>query len=175
MKCFCTNQPAFAPTPLSAIFHLPRSLIVAFFAVAAAFSAPGEVRADLRVCNMSVGTVSIALGYRTDEGWQSEGWWVTGPQDCKTVFLGDLPGRFYYIYAVDDVNGASWDGQVFMCTRDGSFTIIGTKNCLVRGYERTGFFEVDTENKTDWTLQLTETPPNGAPQPEQPAPEAQSQ
>ena len=43
-----------------------------------------------------------------------------------------------------------------MCTRDDTFTIFGVEDCLARGYERTGFFEVDTQNRTDWTLQLTE-------------------
>jgi len=43
-----------------------------------------------------------------------------------------------------------------MCTRDESFTIFGVEDCLARGYERTGFFEVDTQNKPDWTLQLTD-------------------
>ena len=43
-----------------------------------------------------------------------------------------------------------------MCTRDETFTIFGVEDCLARGYERTGFFEVDTHNKSNWTLQLTE-------------------
>jgi hypothetical protein len=47
-----------------------------------------------------------------------------------------------------------------MCTRDDSFTIFGVEDCLARGYERTGFFEVDTQNKTDWTLQLTDPTAN---------------
>ena len=41
-----------------------------------------------------------------------------------------------------------------MCTRDETFTIFGVEDCLARGYERTGFFEVDTQNKSNWTLQL---------------------
>ena len=44
-----------------------------------------------------------------------------------------------------------------MCTRDETFTIFGVEDCLARGYERTGFFEIDTQNRTDWTLQLTES------------------
>jgi hypothetical protein len=48
-----------------------------------------------------------------------------------------------------------------MCTRDDGFTIFGVEDCLARGYERTGFFEVDTQNKTDWTLQLTDPTADG--------------
>jgi hypothetical protein len=43
-----------------------------------------------------------------------------------------------------------------MCTRDESFTIFDVGDCYARGYERTGFFEVDTQNRSDWMLQLTD-------------------
>lgn len=112
--------------------------------------------ADLRVCNETGNQISIALGYRAERGWQSEGWWVATPQQCAVVYQGDLNSRFYYLYVADDIGGGAWDGSVYMCTRDESFTIFGVEDCLARGYERTGFFEVDTQNRTDWTLQLTE-------------------
>jgi hypothetical protein len=44
-----------------------------------------------------------------------------------------------------------------MCTRDKEFTIRGTEDCLARGFDRTGFFEVDTGEQRAWTVQLTET------------------
>ena len=113
--------------------------------------------ADLRVCNETGNQVSIALGYRAERGWQSEGWWVATPQQCAVVYQGDLNSRFYYLYVADDIGGGAWDGSVYMCTRDESFTIFGVEDCLARGYERTGFFEVDTQNKSDWTLQLTDS------------------
>ena len=75
---------------------------------------------------------------------------------CAVVYQGDLHSRFFYLYVADDIGGGVWDGSDFMCTRDESFTIFGVEDCLARGYERTGFFEVDTQNKTDWTLQLTD-------------------
>ena len=112
--------------------------------------------ADLRVCNQTTDPVSIALGYRATSGWQSEGWWVAAPAQCATVFQGNLNSRFFYLFAADDIGGGAWDGNVYMCTRDDSFAIFGVEDCLARGYERTGFFEVDTQNKTDWTLQLTD-------------------
>jgi uncharacterized membrane protein len=115
--------------------------------------------ADLRVCNQTGDQVSIALGYRAERGWQSEGWWVANPQQCAIVYRGDLNSRFYYLYVADDIGGGAWDGSVYMCTRDESFTIFGVEDCLARGYERTGFFEIDTQNRSDWTLQLTEARP----------------
>jgi uncharacterized membrane protein len=116
------------------------------------------VRRLRRICHARSCTnlVSVALGYRAERGWMSEGWWQTPPGDCRVLYQGDLERRFYYIFAVDDIGGGAWDGSVFMCTRDETFTIFGVEDCLARGYERTGFFEIDTQNRTDWTLQLTE-------------------
>ena len=44
-----------------------------------------------------------------------------------------------------------------MCTREREFTIRGTEDCLARGFDRSGFFEVDTGEQKSWTIQLTET------------------
>lgn len=121
-----------------------------------AFVAITPAYADLRVCNQTADPVSIAMGYKAPRGWQSEGWWVAAPSQCATVFQGNLNSRFFYLFAADDIGGGAWDGSVYMCTRDDSFTIFGVEDCLARGYERTGFFEVDTQNKSDWTLQLTD-------------------
>lgn len=124
----------------------------------AANSAEGDAaQGSFRVCNETANKVSIAFGYRADKGWQSEGWWVAEPNNCVTIYRGNLEARrYYYVYAADDVSGGAWDGSVFMCTRDETFTIFGVEDCLARGYERTGFFEVDTNNRSDWTLQLTD-------------------
>jgi uncharacterized membrane protein len=121
------------------------------------FSTPAM--AELRVCNQSTNQVSIALGYRAEKGWQSEGWWVAPPQKCAVVYQGDLHSRFFYLYVADDIGGGAWDGTNFMCTRDEAFTIFGVGDCLARGYERTGFFEVDTKGLADWTLRLTDGAP----------------
>lgn len=118
-------------------------------------------RADLRVCNQTNNSINIALGHKGDKGWQSEGWWLAGPNDCAIVYQGDLNARFLYLFAADDVGGGAWDGDVWLCTRDDSFTIFGTEDCLARGYERTGFFELDTQNRSDWTVQLTESNSTG--------------
>jgi uncharacterized membrane protein len=125
-----------------------------------AFVSISPAYADLRVCNQTADPVSIALGYRAERGWQSEGWWVAAPAQCATVFQGKLNSRFFYLFAADDIGGGAWDGSVYMCTRDDTFTIFGVEDCLARGYERTGFFEVDTQNKSDWTMQLTDPAAN---------------
>ena len=70
------------------------------------------------------------------------------------MLRGALVARFYYIYAVDYDRGGEWSGQAYMCTRDKEFTIQGTEDCLARGFDRTGFFEVDTGEQPTWTVQL---------------------
>jgi uncharacterized membrane protein len=42
------------------------------------------------------------------------------------------------------------------------FTIQGIEDCVARGYERTGFFEIDTGEQKNWTVQLTEGSQQGA-------------
>ena len=44
-----------------------------------------------------------------------------------------------------------------MLFRSKEFTIKGIEDCLARGYDRTGFFEVDTSEQRSWTVQLTES------------------
>src|SRR6266700_1523068 len=112
--------------------------------------------ADFRLCNNTSSRVGIALGYKDAEGWTTEGWWNVSSRACETLLRGTLVARFYYIYALDYDRGGEWSGQAFMCSRDKEFTIRGTENCLARGYDRTGFFEVDTSEQRSWTVQLTD-------------------
>src|SRR6202453_799639 len=117
----------------------------------------GSAAADFRLCNNTSSRVGIALGYKDAEGWTTEGWWNVSSRTCETLLRGTLVARFYYIYALDYDRGGEWSGQAFMCSRDKEFTIKGTENCLARGFDRTGFFEVDTGEQRAWTVQLTES------------------
>ena len=113
--------------------------------------------ADFRLCNNTGSRVGIALGYKDADGWTTEGWWNLSARSCETLVKGQLVARFYYVYAVDYDRGGEWSGKAFMCTRDKEFTIRGVEDCLARGYDRTGFFEVDTGEQRSWTVQLTES------------------
>src|SRR5436189_472979 len=124
--------------------------------------------ADFRLCNNTSSRVGIALGYKDAEGWTTEGWWNVSSRSCETLLKGTLVARFYYIYALDYDRGGEWSGQAFMCTRDKEFTIKGTEDCLTRGFDRTGFFEVDTGEQPSWTVQLTESSEAAPQQPLQP-------
>ncbi|MFL9827097.1 DUF1036 domain-containing protein [Rhodoplanes sp. SY1] len=133
--------------------------------------AGSPARADFRMCNNTAGRVGVAVGYKDGDGWATEGWWNLPARTCETLLRGTLVARYYYIYAVDYDRGGEWSGQAFMCTRDKEFTIRGTEDCLARGYDRTGFFEVDTGEQQTWTVQLTDSNeqssqrPTGAPPP----------
>lgn len=113
--------------------------------------------ADFRLCNNTGSRVGIALGYKDADGWTTEGWWNLSARSCETLVKGQLVARFYYVYAVDYDRGGEWSGKAFMCSRDKEFTIRGIDDCLARGYDRTGFFEVDTTEQRSWTVQLTES------------------
>ncbi|MBN9583189.1 MAG: DUF1036 domain-containing protein [Afipia sp.] len=113
--------------------------------------------ADFRLCNNTSSRVGIALGYKDAEGWVTEGWWNVSAHSCETLLRGTLVARYYYVYAIDYDRGGEWSGQAFMCSRDKEFTIKGTDDCLARGFDRTGYFEVDTGEQRAWTVQLTES------------------
>jgi uncharacterized membrane protein len=120
-------------------------------------AAPGPAAADFRLCNNTGSRVGIAIGYKDGEGWTTEGWWNLSSHKCETLLKGPLVARFYYVYAIDYDRGGEWSGRAFMCTRDKEFTIRGIEDCLARGFERAGFFEVDTQEQRSWTVQLTES------------------
>lgn len=141
-----------SPSPLVRLLvRLAPVLVIALFCL---WTSPAA--ADFRLCNNTSSRVGIALGYKDAEGWTTEGWWNISSRSCETLLRGTLVARYYYIYAIDYDRGGEWSGQAFMCSRDKEFTIRGTEDCLARGYDRTGYFEVDTGEQRAWTVQLTD-------------------
>lgn len=123
------------------------------------FASTASAHADLRLCNTTAGRIGVAIGYKdaSPAGWATEGWWNIAAHTCETIYKGTLSGRFYYVHAIDYDRGGEWAGQSMMCTADKSFTIKGVQDCKRRGFNPTGFFEVDTgENAKDWTIRLTD-------------------
>ena len=121
--------------------------------------------ADFRICNNTGSRVGVALGYKDSEHWTTEGWWNLSARTCETLMRGTLAARYYYVYAVDYDRSGEWGGRAYMCTREKEFTIRGTEDCLARGYDRTGFFEVDTGEQPSWTVQLTDSADQAPQQP----------
>ena len=145
------------------VYLLARTLLGATVAL---LLASGAARADFRLCNNTGNRVSIALAYTDGEAWVSEGWWNVKPNGCETLVRGALAAQFYYAYAMDE-RGGEWKGKAFMCTRDREFKINGRNDCFTRGFDRTGFFEIDTgKDSRNWTVQLTDPVPQSSPGPQ---------
>jgi len=119
-------------------------------------SLSSDAAGGLRLCNKTTSRVGVAIGYKEGRRWTTEGWWNVDASSCETLMAGPLVSRYYYIYAIDYDAGGVWSGKAAMCTRDKMFTIHGIEDCVARGFERTGFFEVDTGEQRSWTVQLTE-------------------
>jgi uncharacterized membrane protein len=124
--------------------------------VTAWLASPEPAHADLRICNKTTSRIGIAVGYKDSDAWTTEGWWNLPASSCETLLAGALVSRYYYLYAIDYDRGGEWSGRSFMCTQEKTFTIKGVEDCLKRGFERTGFFEIDTGDQRNWTVQLTE-------------------
>lgn len=125
--------------------------------VASSLTAAPAHAIDFRLCNGTDSRVGVAVGYKNGDAWVTEGWWNIAASSCETLLNGPLVARYYYVYAIDYDHGGEWGGTSFMCTGEKEFTIQGIENCLARGYNRTGFFEIDTGEQRSWTVQLTET------------------
>jgi uncharacterized membrane protein len=143
------------PSILSRVQRFCAAGLVAFStAVPLLWSTPAA--ADFRVCNTTPSPINVAIGYRDGTVWTTEGWWRIPANGCTAIVSGPLQSRYYYVYAVDDDRGGAWTGNAFMCTRDLMFTIHGIEDCVARGYDRTGFVEIDTNLEPNWLVYLTE-------------------
>jgi uncharacterized membrane protein len=144
------------PVPIVTLRIAAYAGMIVVIGAVALWASATQAAADFRLCNQTGSRVGVSVGYKDRDGWTTEGWWNVGPKACETLLRGTLVARYYYIYAVDYDRGGEWSGQAMMCTRDKEFTVRGTQDCLARGYDRTGFFEVDTSEQQSWTVQLTE-------------------
>ncbi len=135
----------------------PATAVALLFVASMALGASAtSAKADLRICNKTSSRIGIAVGYKDQDAWSTEGWWNLPASACETLLAGPLVSRYYYLYAIDYDRGGEWSGRSFMCTQEKTFTIKGIEDCVKRGFERTGFFEIDTGEQRSWTVQLTE-------------------
>ena len=119
-----------------------------------AYSA-GPALAGFSVCNKTSQAVRTAIGRFDGTSWTSEGWWTVKPNACTDILNGPLQGRYYYLYATDGGAG-TWDGKTRFCVApDKRFRSVGRADCAKHGFDRRGFFEVDTGKKPDWTQTLS--------------------
>jgi uncharacterized membrane protein len=112
--------------------------------------------AGLSVCNKGARPAKVAVGRFNGTRWMSEGWWSVAARACAEVVPGKLDARYYYMYATDGRSG-TWDGGKSFCVANAErFAIVGRGGCAARGYERRGFFEIDTANHLSFTQALSD-------------------
>jgi len=121
--------------------------------------------AQLRLCNRSSETVSMALAYHENDDWVSRGWFVAQPGECSTMISGSLANRYYYVRA-EGSGGNRWEGDHAFCVKDVRFTHFGDRGCAIDGSETRRFFAIDTGSAASWTQNLTMNSGGGSQQSE---------
>jgi uncharacterized membrane protein len=117
-------------------------------------AAPAQ--AGFKVCNRTPHEAKVALGRFDGTGWLSEGWWKVSAKGCAVLLTSPLNSRYYYLYATDDASGG-WDGKNGFCVGESdTFQIRGRADCAGHGYDRKGFFEIDTGQARDYTQTLSD-------------------
>ena len=125
-------------------------------ATLAAVPVAAPAHAALNVCNKTAHSVKLALGRFDGAIWSSAGWWTLAAHQCDPIVPGKLVARYYYLYATDGVAGGWTGSRGFCVASDDKFVIAGRGNCEARGYERKGFFEVDTGEAQDYTQSISD-------------------
>lgn len=111
--------------------------------------------AGLRVCNGSLDLVNVAIGYETDDGIRTEGWWTVTANACSQVIQGVLTETRYYLHVADGFGESRLSGDISLCIRDEKFVLYDGDQCWQRGLIAADFFQVDTEGAQDWTVLLS--------------------
>jgi len=112
--------------------------------------------AGFKVCNRTPRETRVAIGRYDGTAWTSRGWWTIAPKACAELLPNPLDARFYYLYATDDGSG-SWDGKKGFCVAaTDTFEIKSRADCEARGFDRKGFFEIDTGQARDYTQTLSD-------------------
>ena len=136
---------------------MPRKplFLAVILALAGLLVLAGPAQAAFTVCNKTNLALRAAIGRFDGTNWTSEGWWTVQPNSCVPILTGPLQGRYYYLYASDGAAG-TWEGKTHFCVApDKRFRSVGRSGCTKRGFDRRGFFEVDTGKKPDWTQTLS--------------------
>jgi uncharacterized membrane protein len=116
----------------------------------------GPALANLAICNRASHPARIALGRFNGTDWMSEGWWKVEAGKCETLITGALKARYYYLYASDGSSGG-WPGSHAFCIGTGErFQVFGRDNCAGRGFDRKDFYEIDTEQRSDFTSYISD-------------------
>lgn len=123
--------------------------------IGACLCLPGQAQAGLRVCNGSVDLVNIAIGYETDDGLRTEGWWTITSNACSQVLQEPLKNARYYLHVADGFGESRLGGDITLCIREEKFVLYDGDQCWQRGLIEADFFQIETEGAEDWTVLLS--------------------
>jgi uncharacterized membrane protein len=129
-------------------------------------STSSESLAQFQVCNRSsLNSIDVAFGlHRGRNGWESEGWFTINRRQCATLVARALRERYYYLYGAsgdtewngdDDTEGADFcvrPGAVFKLNDDSMKDDEDQVDCEKHGYETKKFFQVDTNDASNFTF-----------------------
>jgi len=124
-------------------------------------AANAKVRAaGLELCNETEQDLfaAVAEPVKTQEAWASRGWYHLTKGSCLRVIKDPLEKQFYYVYAEANVPAGElhvWGGKKEFCTNNIRFSIDSDQNCALRGYDHTGFVEINTDKKVQWKHTFT--------------------
>jgi uncharacterized membrane protein len=74
----------------------------AYMLAVASFFLPAyaqNTNAALSICNQTVDTASVAIGYQANSRWVANGWWTLSPGECNVVYGGSASGSRFYLRA----------------------------------------------------------------------------
>ncbi|WP_299470963.1 DUF1036 domain-containing protein [uncultured Roseibium sp.] len=116
---------------------------------------PNAASAGLRVCNGSVDLVNVAIGYDTEDGLRTEGWWTITANACSQVLQEPLKANNYYLHVSDGFGESRLGGDVTLCIRQEKFVLFDGDQCWQRGLIEADFFKIETDGAEDWTVLLS--------------------
>ncbi len=149
-------KPAtFRPASRSSFDAARNRTLAGFLTAAATVFLPHAAQAGLRVCNGSVDIVNVAIGYETDEGVRTEGWWTITANACSQVLQESLKNTRYYLHVSDGFGESRLGGDITLCIREEKFVLYDGDQCWQRGLIEADFFQIETEGAEDWTVLLS--------------------
>lgn len=138
------------------MFQLCRTLCLTAMLCAVLLLVVRPAQADFAVCNKSSNGAVVAIAYKRDGDWRSEGWWRVRPKQCRTIIRGPLRSQIYYLHAAHEGVDGDWDGNKWFCVKSRNFSLKGRQDCRQRGLGHAGFFEIDTGKKLTWVQNLSD-------------------
>ena len=119
-----------------------------------------DARADYKLCNATSYVLDSAIGYETETGWESQGWFRLLPGSCEVALPDKITQDTYYVFArsIEAHEGGTkyFDGSDRFCTTMGDFLISGRADCATRGFDSYDFTRVETRKGDDWTTTFSE-------------------